>query len=180
MSEGEWNSNVTNNNNERRKKLLKIWRVIYIWFLCTTVTAICLNKTKLRISNGQKWNGVRFWNFILGGGAERHANTHRFTPHLFYLCEFILNPMLPTLASMTDLICLKWLRFTTECVYVRNELCVYLPSQPLGSLKCAQRQSCSLFHLYIFYLFFAVCLPTIIIHFLAWVRLLVRPYILNT
>lgn len=100
--------------------------------------------------------------FYFGGGAERHANTHRFTPHLFYLCEFILNPMLPTLASMTDLICLKWLRFTTECLYVSYEFYVStLPPHPLCSLKCVRafhvcssffHLHCLLYRIYIFYL----------------------------
>lgn len=95
-------------------------------------------KPSSKIPNGEKWKDEEgFWILFKGGWAHAHI----FTPHLLFIAvKFILHPMLATLLPMTDLICLKWLRFTAECVYVSNEIlcacdvcaCVCVPT----SLHC--------------------------------------------
>lgn len=62
-----------------------------------------LNETKLRISNGQKWSGVRFWILLWGGGvARKHAvrKWERDSHLICFICvnSFSIHPLLPTLA----------------------------------------------------------------------------------
>lgn len=74
-------------NTERKKNYWKSGALSIFGFYVRR----CLNKTKLRISNGHKWNGVRFWMLLWTGdeAALKHTHRERFTPHLFYRCEFV-------------------------------------------------------------------------------------------
>lgn len=106
-----------------------------------------------------------------GGRSGTQTHTQR-EIHTSFVLSLWIRFSIHSIPPMTDLICLKWLRFTTECVYVRwatNFMCVHvntftLPPYPIGSLKYAPRLALRLAFTFptriVFYLFLpSVFLP---------------------
>lgn len=127
-----------------------------------------LNKTKLRISNGQKMEWCKVLDSILRG-CMRLARKHTEIYTSFVLSLWIHSTSIApndwlNLFKMTSIY--NWMRVREQqilwvCVCVC--VCIFtLPSYPIGSLKYAPLDSYSLFHLY-FRFIFTVCLPTILL-----------------